>query len=223
MSITPFAWKERPSLIERILPAQKISAELYKENMAGTGKTLTALGSYWKGRKPLILVKACVLGLLLPASDDPEADLAIFEKLMAVDDEAFVRRNFTDPARRVFDVLLLKRRVTETEARKIFAVRVRELNSIINGRPRVTYRTEPFSPDRVSEIDSDGARSLIWNPQLDPGQLLRWQVEYVRCHDYLTRVSRQSVRKSSTLRNSLDRYGKKLMPIWAQMRKASPS
>src|ERR1700751_2539780 len=94
MTIEPFAWKNRPSLIESILPAQKISAEAQKERKAGAGQTLTALGSYWKGRKPLILVKACVLGALLPASGDPEADLAIFEKLMAIDDEAFLRREF---------------------------------------------------------------------------------------------------------------------------------
>ena len=81
-------------MIERLLPAQKISAEAQKERKAGAGQTLTALGSYWKGRKPLILVKACVLGALLPATDDPEADLAIFENLMAIDDEAFPRRGF---------------------------------------------------------------------------------------------------------------------------------
>ena len=52
---------------------QKLSAEAYKEQMAGSGKTLTALGSYWKGRKPLILNKACILGCLLPATDDPDA------------------------------------------------------------------------------------------------------------------------------------------------------
>ena len=37
-------------LIEKLLPVQKLSAEAYKEQMAGSGKTLTALGSYWKGR-----------------------------------------------------------------------------------------------------------------------------------------------------------------------------
>ena len=52
---------------------QKLSAEAYKEQMAGSGKTLTALGSYWKGRKPLILNKACILGCLLPATDDLSA------------------------------------------------------------------------------------------------------------------------------------------------------
>src|SRR5438093_1721413 len=88
----PFALKDAPALIERLLPVQKLSAEAFKEQMAGSGKTLTALGSYWKGRKPLILNKACLLGSLLPASNDAVRDLEIFEKLMAMDDESFVVR-----------------------------------------------------------------------------------------------------------------------------------
>lgn len=88
----PFSLKDAPALIERLLPVQKLSAEAYKEQMAGSGKTLTALGSYWKGRKPLIPAKACVLGCLLPTTDDPAQDLAIFEKLMAMDDESLVIR-----------------------------------------------------------------------------------------------------------------------------------
>src|SRR6202795_3548234 len=91
-SVLPFSLKDAPALIERLLPVQKLSAEAYKEQMAVHGKTLTALGSYWKGRKPLILNKACILGCLLPATDDPARDLAIFEKLMAMDDESFVVR-----------------------------------------------------------------------------------------------------------------------------------
>ena len=91
-AVTPFSLKDAPALIERLLPVQKLSAEAYKEQMAGSGKTLTALGSYWKGRKPLILNKACILGCLLPATDDPARDLEIFEKLMAMDDESFVAR-----------------------------------------------------------------------------------------------------------------------------------
>jgi putative DNA methylase len=88
-AVTPFSLKDVPALIERLLPVQKLSAEAYKEQMAGTGKTLTALGSYWKGRKPLILNKACILGCLLPATDNPTRDLEIFEKLMAMDDDSF--------------------------------------------------------------------------------------------------------------------------------------
>src|SRR2546428_11165149 len=91
-SITPFPLKAAPALSERPLPVQKLSVEAYKEQMAVHGKPLTALGSYWKGRKPLILNKACILGCLLPATDDLVRDLEIFEKLMAMDDESFVAR-----------------------------------------------------------------------------------------------------------------------------------
>src|ERR1043165_8983403 len=91
-TIVPMSLKDAPALIERLRPVQKLSAEAYKEQMAVHGKTLTALGSYWKGRKPLILNKACILGCLLPATDNPTRDLEIFEKLMAMDDESFVVR-----------------------------------------------------------------------------------------------------------------------------------
>src|SRR5882762_3296555 len=83
--ITPFSLKDAPALIERLLPVQKLSVEAYKEQMANVGKTLTALGSYWKGRKPLILNKACILGCLLPATDNPARDLELFEMLMGMD------------------------------------------------------------------------------------------------------------------------------------------
>ena len=71
---------------------QKLSAEAFKEQMAVHGKTLTAIGGYWKGRKPLILNRACILGCLLPATDDPARDLQIFEMLMGMDDPSFVAR-----------------------------------------------------------------------------------------------------------------------------------
>jgi putative DNA methylase len=57
--VVPFSLKGAPSLIERIFPSMKISAEAQKERKAGAGQTLTALGSYWKGRKPLILGRVC--------------------------------------------------------------------------------------------------------------------------------------------------------------------
>lgn len=91
-TIIPFSLKDAPALIERLLPVQKLSAESYKEQMAGGGKTLTALGSYWKGRKPLILAKACILGCLLPATDNPVKDLEIFEMLMGMDKKSFEKR-----------------------------------------------------------------------------------------------------------------------------------
>jgi len=91
-SVIPFSLKDAPALIERLMPVQKLSAESYKEQMAVHGKTLTALGSYWKGRKPLILSKACILGCLLPATDDSACDLEIFEKLMGMDIASLERR-----------------------------------------------------------------------------------------------------------------------------------
>jgi putative DNA methylase len=90
--LAPFSLEHAPSFIEAQFPVGRLSAEAYKERKAGPGQTLTALGSYWKGRKPLILVRAVVLGTLLPATDDPAADLEIFLKLMGMDDGAFGRR-----------------------------------------------------------------------------------------------------------------------------------
>lgn len=90
--ITPFSLRNAPSLIEQLLPVQKLSAEAYKEQMANIGKTLTSLGSYWKGRKPLILNRACLLGCLLPATERPNRDLEVFEQIMAMDDESFAVR-----------------------------------------------------------------------------------------------------------------------------------
>ena len=188
MTVEPFAWRDRPSLIERILPAQKISAEAQKERKAGAGQTLTALGSYWKGRKPLILVKACVLGALLPATDDPEADLAVFELLMAIDDAAFVRRGFVRSPREVYRVLRQHRQIGDVESKRLFEVSVRVCGVNTKGRPKVTFHREPFDPELMPAIDEDADRTLVWHPDLDPDERFRWQVEFVRCHDYLTRV-----------------------------------
>jgi len=90
--LQPFALKDAPALIESVFPAQKVSFEAQRERKAGAGQTLTALGSYWKGRKPLILVRAILLGSLLPQTDDPEKDLEIFERLMAFDNGGLARR-----------------------------------------------------------------------------------------------------------------------------------
>ena len=90
--LQPFALRDAPALIEAVFPAQKVSFEAQRERKAGAGQTLTALGSYWKGRKPLILVRAIVLGSLLPQTDDPEQDLEIFEQLMAFDMGGLARR-----------------------------------------------------------------------------------------------------------------------------------
>ena len=90
--LTPLVLQDAPALIEKVFPAQKVSFEAQKERKANLGQTLTGLGSYWKGRKPLILVRSIVLGSLLPQTNDNEKDLEIFEALMGIDDEGLARR-----------------------------------------------------------------------------------------------------------------------------------
>jgi adenine-specific DNA methylase len=74
------------AFIETQFPIARLSAEAYKERKANNGQTLTRLGKWW-GRKPLILVRACILGMLMPASNDPKRDREIFLKVLTMDDE----------------------------------------------------------------------------------------------------------------------------------------
>ena len=92
VTIVPFSLRNSPALIEVLLPAQKLSIDVFKEREGRQSQTLTALGSYWKGRKPLVLNKACILGALLPATDNLKRDLEVFEMLMGMDDESFLVR-----------------------------------------------------------------------------------------------------------------------------------
>lgn len=79
------------SFIETQFPIARLSAEAYKERKANNGQTLTRLGKWW-GRKPLILVRAAILGMLMPASTDPKRDREIFLKILTMDDAATLRR-----------------------------------------------------------------------------------------------------------------------------------
>jgi adenine-specific DNA methylase len=79
------------SFIEMQWPVSKLSKESYNERKAVAGQTLTATGKWW-GRKPLVLVRAIILGLLLPATDDPEADRETFLALMTMDDDGMLAR-----------------------------------------------------------------------------------------------------------------------------------
>jgi len=79
------------AFIERQFPVSKVSKESYKERKANNGQTLTGLGKWW-GRKPLVLVRAAILGCLMPASDNPEKDMEIFLKIMSMDEEGLLLR-----------------------------------------------------------------------------------------------------------------------------------
>ena len=92
--LKPGSLRDAPALIEALFPAQKVSYEAQTERKAVAAQTLTGLGSYWKGRKPLILVRSIVLGSLLPQTAQPEKDLEILEKLLAFDENGLARRAF---------------------------------------------------------------------------------------------------------------------------------
>lgn len=92
-NIEPFALKDVPNLIESgIFPVQKLSFEAQRERKSVHGQILPSLGAYWKGRKPLIVVRAVILGLLLPKTGADQKDLEIFEKLLSFDDHGIARR-----------------------------------------------------------------------------------------------------------------------------------
>ena len=80
-----------PTFIETQFPIARLSAESYKERKAVSGQTLTGLGKWW-GRKPLILVRASIVGMLMPASDNPKKDREIFLKILTMDDDGAWQR-----------------------------------------------------------------------------------------------------------------------------------
>lgn len=80
-----------PTFIETQFPIARLSAESYKERKAGASQTLTGLGKWW-GRKPLVLVRASILGMLMPASSDAKRDREIFLKILTMDDDGTWQR-----------------------------------------------------------------------------------------------------------------------------------
>ncbi len=105
---------EAPCFIERQFPVARVSAESYKERKAVAGQTLTGLGKWW-GRKPLVLVRATILGLLLPVTDDPRRDREVFLKLMTMDDAGLWLRK-----RKKVDAATIYAYATDSERRQFF-------------------------------------------------------------------------------------------------------
>lgn len=98
------------SFIEVQFPVSKISKESYKERKSQQFQTLTQLGKWW-GPKPLILVRAAVLGLLLPATDNPVKDREIFLKLLTMDEDGLWRRKKSNvPINEIIEYLTPKER-----------------------------------------------------------------------------------------------------------------
>ena len=89
-----------PAFIETQFPIARLSAESYKERKANNGQTLTRLGKWW-GRKPLILVRAAILGMLMPASSDPRTDREVFLQILTMDDHGTLLRCKLDELRKL--------------------------------------------------------------------------------------------------------------------------
>ena len=85
------ALTEASTFIETQFPVSRLSKESYKERKANYSQTLTGLGKWW-GRKPLVMVRAIILGLLMPASNDPRKDREVFLALLTMDEEGLWRR-----------------------------------------------------------------------------------------------------------------------------------
>jgi putative DNA methylase len=157
---------QNKAFIEVQFPVSKVSKESYKERKANLGQTLTGLGKWW-GRKPLVLVRAAVLGLLMPASDNPKRDMEIFLKIMTMDNNGLLkRRNKPVPAKDVMEMLTAKEQelYLETEGGKIlpkFKRKIAPLDkeiAIEKAWGRMTYDQKLTYCARPEEIaDRDGA------------------------------------------------------------------
>ncbi|WP_431274342.1 DUF1156 domain-containing protein [Variovorax ureilyticus] len=168
IALTPLALKDAPTLIETVFPAQKVSFEAQKERKAGAGQTLTALGSYWKGRKPLILVRAIVLGSLLPPTEDAEADLVLFEKLMAFDDESLARRAL---AANAFSATKLQELIPISDPEHYFGGRswrrdIEDDDKLVLYRRALatlsSYEEKASLGKRPEEVDQDWLYTPVW-------------------------------------------------------------
>lgn len=153
------------SFIETQFPVSKVSKESYKERMANYSQTLTGLGKWW-GRKPLILIRAALIGLLMPASSNPVKDREIFLKLLTMDEGGLLqRKNKNIPLKVVYQLLTPRERERwfkseEPESRPRLkrgtsAEERKELQQLVFGRlsydEKLTYCARPEQIDGPAE------------------------------------------------------------------------
>ena len=100
---------EQLSFIEQQFPVSKISKESYKERKSSQGQTITGMGKWW-GRKPLVLIRAVIIGCLLPASDNPAKDMDVFLKIMSMDKTGlYLRKDKTIPTKTLYEYVIKNR------------------------------------------------------------------------------------------------------------------
>lgn len=142
--------------------------EAQSERKAVAAQTLTGLGSYWKGRKPLILVRAIVLASLMPPTEDAQADLALFEKLMAFDDESLARRAL---AANAFSVTQLQEMIPVADPERYFGARswrrdITDDDKLVLYRQALTtlasYEEKAGVGKRPEEVDQEWLYAPVW-------------------------------------------------------------
>lgn len=200
--LKPFALQDAPALIEKVFPAQKVSFEAQKERKANLGQTLTGLGSYWKGRKPLILVRAIVLGSLLPVTENAEADLAIFEKLMAFDSEGLARRAF---AANAFSATKIQELIPVTDPEYYFSANgSRWQRSVTDDEKLELYRQVLATFDTYEEKAGPGKRP----EEVEPNWLL--EPVWAEVNNYYAHLGIQAKSMPELIEQlGLLRYGKR--------------
>lgn len=144
------------AFIEEQFPVSLISKESYKERMGGATQTLTCLGN-WKGRKPLILVRAVILGMLMPASDDAQKDREIFLKILTMDAKGlWKRRNKSIPAKEIYASL------SEDERNSFFTV---SSNKISWKRDIAKKEKENITQNYFNQLSYDDKLNYCLRPE----------------------------------------------------------
>ncbi len=143
-----------PAFIETQFPIARLSAESYKERKAVSGQTLTGLGKWW-GRKPLVLVRAAIVGMLMPASNDPKRDREVFLKIMTMDDDGAWARCKPPVQRKLgrtgFDALPYAERIAECERPENVSGPTEQSWADINAHLGTTATTLPELIDQLGQ------------------------------------------------------------------------
>jgi putative DNA methylase len=158
---------QNKAFIEEQFPVSLISKESYKERMSGATQTLTCLGN-WKGRKPLILVRAVILGLLMPASDNAHKDREIFLKILTMDtDGLWQRRQKSIPAKEIYTSL------SENERDRAFTV---SANKISWQRGLKSLEKEEITRNYFNQLNYDDKLNYCLRPeQIDGASPEAWK------------------------------------------------
>jgi putative DNA methylase len=121
------------TFIETQFPVSKLTKEALKERRSNTGQTLTGMGKWW-GRKQLIVVRACILGMLIPASNNPKKDQEIFLKLLTMDDDSLWK--IRSDTSKTWKCNLTKKTSREIEYQYSSPADQQEFFELVNDKPR---------------------------------------------------------------------------------------